>query len=671
MRLRTLVIVLALTALLIGYYWVHKPFDLGLAQTLAGIGLDLVPVTLLAVCAGNFGRWLLNRFGFVLESRAERLAIETLIGLGLSANLVLIAGLLGGFKAVILWPLLVIVGMAALVATRGGWLTDCWTLIRQAFRPGTPWTRLLSLFVVIMLGTGLLVALTPPIAWDALAYHLVGPARYIAAGRIAVQPDNPYLGFPQGVEMLYGLALSLFGRDTSAAPLHVLFGVLALCAVAGLVRRHISTKNDSIVWLVVAILLSAFSVWLLFGWPYVDLAMMAYGAALLVTLGYWRATRREGWLLLSGIFLGLALGVKLTAVGLLAAATVYVTIAMFRNGPHAIFRATLILGGATILAFAPWLLKGALLYHNPIYPYLFGGVSWDPGRALRFSQVNNVGSGLLGSGRAWQWPLLPLSATIFGTVEHDFDFTPGPWLLTLMFLLPLSWQSLRSDKRIQKLALDSAILGASLLVIWWLSSSVTNIGIQTRFMTMAMPIWAVLGALAIYGIQRWPMKPLNVYFVFQALFVLSLIFDTVDVVRFFVQSETVPYTLGIIDRNTFLNDNMQSYMDALHHLADLPPGSQVRTLWEPRGYYCPSVVNCEVDYMFDYWQEGLDKGESPDEIFARWQHNRDAYFLIFNDAFNYESRISQVIAQFAAVRSRWLSPIWSNGGYTLYTWKEF
>ena len=93
MRWRTLIVLVALIALLIGYYWIHKPFDSSFAQTLVGIGQDVLPLVLLAVGGGSIGRWLLRRFGLTFQSRAEMVTVEALLGLGLIANPTLIVGL--------------------------------------------------------------------------------------------------------------------------------------------------------------------------------------------------------------------------------------------------------------------------------------------------------------------------------------------------------------------------------------------------------------------------------------------------------------------------------------------------------------------------------------------------------------------------------------------------
>src|SRR3954469_23835867 len=56
MILQIVIVLVALTVLFVGYYWVHKPLSLGLVQTLGGALLDLLTVGAIAIVAGGLGR---------------------------------------------------------------------------------------------------------------------------------------------------------------------------------------------------------------------------------------------------------------------------------------------------------------------------------------------------------------------------------------------------------------------------------------------------------------------------------------------------------------------------------------------------------------------------------------------------------------------------------------
>ena len=649
-------------ALLVAYYWVHKPLDPALLLALGGALLDLLTAAALFAVAGGLGRRALSCLDVSRLSRSERVALESGLGLGLIASTAALLGMAGLFRGVVLWPLL---ALAALLAGRDlrAWARDVGTLIRS-LRPPTPWARFLAVVTGLLLLAALLYALAPPIAWDALTYHLVGPQRYLAAGRIAPQPDNHFLGFPQLVEVLFGVAMSLWGRDTAAAPIHAGFGGLALLAMGGLSGRH---AGPAARWLSVILPLSSFSVWLLFGRPYVDLAAMAYGALALVALAAWREGRSSGWLGLLGVCLGLALGVKYTAGGLALAALIAVAV---REPRRAVCHGA-ILAGAAGLAFLPWLLKGWLLYGNPVYPFLFGGLNWDAVRGQTFS---GLGTGLLGTADAWQLPILPLAATVFGVERGGgYAFTAGPWLLTAPLLLLPGWRWL--DGRARALAADCLLIGLPVLGCWVILAASSEMGEQTRLMAVAWPAAAIAGALGFQALADGPRQPLRLHFVMQAVLAVTLLFGLAEPLGEVVRARPVDYWLGRLTRADFLAHNLGAYAGAMRQLAELPPGSTVRLMWEPRSYHCPVNVSCTPDILFDHWAYPLMGGQSPDEVFAAWRAAGDTHLLVFDQGLAfvlaYDPRFQSYDVQFATAVERWMTPIWTDGAaYTLYAWRE-
>ncbi len=451
---RALVILAALFGLLVGYYWIHKPSNLAVLTNVGGVLLDLAVVAALFGIAGGIGRAALARLDLSAVTRAERVALEDGIGVGLIALAALILGLLGWFRPPLLWALLIV---AALLLRKPllGWLRDLRDVARSAIHIESTGQGLIALYCAVMLALALLIALAPPTHWDSLTYHLVGAQRYVQAGAITAQPDNFYLGLSQNVEMLYGLTMGLFGRATAAAPVHFALGLIALLATAGATRRYAGRGAG---WLAALLLLSAYNVWALFGWAYVDLGALAYGALALIAATAWRETNARGWLILMGGIVGLAMGVKYTTGALGIALGVFVLI----RQPRRVVQNGAIMLIAALLAFAPWMIKGALLYHNPIYPFVFNGLNWNAERAAAFSFSDY---NLIARGDGWQLPILPVAATIFGADNVDgFGFTLGPWLLTAFLLLPLVWAFL--DARARRFARDMVTLIVPLLVFW-------------------------------------------------------------------------------------------------------------------------------------------------------------------------------------------------------------
>jgi hypothetical protein len=143
--------------------------------------------------------------------------------------------------------------------------------------------------------------------------------------------DNFYLGFPKAVDMLFGLAMGITGRDTSTAPVHFFIGVVALAGVAGAARRLAGVQAA---WLAVALLLASFNVWQLFGWQYVDLAQVLYAAVVFIVLLRWESARLLGWVVVLGVLCGAAFSVKYTAGALILAVALVLLVRAPRAAPR-------------------------------------------------------------------------------------------------------------------------------------------------------------------------------------------------------------------------------------------------------------------------------------------------------------------------------------------------
>jgi hypothetical protein len=695
---RAWIAVVFLLAVAFAYYTTH-PIDLSAptfaapltANAVPTFPLDLLPLALVALAGGALGHtvlaWTLGPLCSRL-SHAERAALGGVVGLGLLSIGALVLGLVGLYQRVALWAW---AAACAALCWRGmtAWLADLWAALRHSLplqmqaNDGTAraWLWLMIAFVALMLLTALGLALLPPTAFDAVNYHLVGPARYLRDGRIAAYADNHFLGFPQGAEVLYGMAIGLFNRDTAAAPLHLWFGVLSLLGIGGIVHRYTGRHaGRAAAWLACALPLTAWSVWLLFGWAYVDLAMMAYGMAVLVVASLADGDadavsdrlRLRVWVLL-GALIGLALGVKYTALGLAVMVGVWALGRLPRGGWAHTLRAVLwvgvLMGGAAAVLYLPWALKGWLLYQNPVYPFVFGGLNWDSLRTNTFSG----GQGLWGTGGAWQLLILPLAATINGVEKGvGFSASMGPWLLTVPLLLLIAWRGLDTQARdLARLALG---LAWPALAYWIVLAAASPIGGQTRLMLFALPVAAVLSALTLYGLLRsfappraW-LRPL-VWSVLAA----SLGISAWGALRQAAQQGVGPYLVGQASRAAILQEGLGVYASMMAHLATLPDGARVLFLFESKSYHCPPAITCTPDVLFDNWARPLRLGvaQTAAQLRDQWRAQGVDYVLVFNVGYDFwrdDARFAAENARLPELLALLGAPVWADAvqAYALY-----
>lgn len=674
-----------LAVLLCIYYWAHRPIVPTQAIALAQLIRDLIPMLVITASAGGIGRRILTTFDLTDTTihRAERLSVEALIGLGAISLGSLVIGLAGSFRRETLW---LVLGIATLICVRAmlGWARDLLTLWRTAVEgnnPGTtPFIRFLKFVILVLLSLALLIALVPPVAWDAQTYHLTGPNIYLQAGTIRAHPENFFLGLPQNTEMVYAVAMSAFGSFNAAAPLHWMYGVLGLWSIGGLVRR-VSSRETA--WIAVLLPLTGFSTWLLFGVGYVDLAVFAYSAAALSVLFTWTRTQNPRCLILLGVIAGLVFGVKYVAAALVIALIVEITYQIWQRHRTLPIRAGLLFGVPFILVFGLWAAKGLLLYQNPIYPFAFGGINWDSARAAAFSG----GGGLFTDG-AWQLPMLPVVATVFGVEKTfipgfgTFQFTTGLWLLTLPYVLGAVCLFFRRqvadffDEPTRILIAQTARIAFVLLVYWIIVAGTSSIGIQTRLMLMAFPAAAILGAFGFEALRKLPAGSPDVRFIVRVLLIVTLILNLLDVVQHAASTGVLDYAL-YGNSTAYHERNLGTYNYAIRRIEELSQTiqpMQVRFLWEPRSLYCPVGVTCVPDVGLDLWR-AASQTTSPEQVLRDWQTSGDTHILVFDAGLkaiaveNTES--SRRTSAFTDAASLYLTPVWSDttGGYTLYQYK--
>jgi hypothetical protein len=473
----------------LNYYIVHKPFSAENALALLNALGDVVVVGALVALGAALGRRVLRAFTF--DSPLEALVLQTGVGLGLLA----LATFLLGLIVVNRWVFGALFALAAL------WLRDDLRAVGRDARAlhlpiPSRFERALAAFIALALVLGGLVALTPPIAWDAQTYHLVIPKIALEQGRITAPPDIVYFSFPSLGEMLF-LAAMLLKGDIAAQVVHFVFLLLTLGAMFAFALRDF---NARVAWLACAILVAVPSLLVVSMWAYVD-AMLAFYA--FASFYAWRIANERGdggcsdqleeeqratqvaatrtpsrpssagiaragglgvvvaavstarlfhplnasrdarWFALAGAFAGLAMGIKYTAV-IVPIALIVVWIARNLVEQRALRltadRRPLTAYCLLLTAFAvPWYLRNWFFTGNPFYPFVFGGKYWDAFRAEWFSRF---GTGLVND--PLQLVLAPWHATIYGVEGAlGFEATIGPLVLMLLPLWVLGVQGSR------------------------------------------------------------------------------------------------------------------------------------------------------------------------------------------------------------------------------------
>lgn len=359
-------------------------------------------------------------------SGADGAVYATVLGLGAVAYALLGLGLVGLYRAPVFLLLMVV---AAVVVRR-----EIFAGLRRgavAARDLVPAARhadllpkIIGTLLVLAVSQALLGALTPPHHWDPLAYHLAVPQRYLWLGRIPVHgiPGVEWSNLPFTVELLYGVGLA-FGSIVLGQLLHVAFAVLTGVALWGVARRHF---DRTIAWLALAIYIGTPLVVVWARVADIDLALSCF-MFLSIAAALRAADRRDitsgsacRWLILSGLFAGLALGTKYQAATALVPLALLIVVDAYRatrSGSHAV-RAALSFGIVAGLVAAPWYLKNLLAFGNPVWPLFFGGRDFGP---EKLELMNYWLRGMILSPRTpLGYALLPIQMYARGDLEQPF-----------------------------------------------------------------------------------------------------------------------------------------------------------------------------------------------------------------------------------------------------------
>jgi 4-amino-4-deoxy-L-arabinose transferase-like glycosyltransferase len=427
----------------------------------------------------------------------------------------------------------------------------------------------------------------------------------VSNGRVFFYPENLYAGFPQLVGMLFTWAVTLHSI-TSASTLGWAVAVVMFVGVEGFARRIL---GERVAWLAPAILLSGFSISQAMHWAYVDVWVMLYGLLMLICLDQYREMDRRVWLGLAGVMVGFAIGAKYTAGVTFFAGALVLLPFWGKSGMdldpspglsfrfRRLFSDWLIFGVITALVVSPWLVKNLILAGNPFYPIMFSGSEWDPWRQT-FQGGSKSMRSLLND------LLLPLDVTLYGIegaiVEGKLEYgaSVGPLMLALIPGLILGWKRFRKQQKGSLFRLIVAALGAWL--IWSIGAHFADELMRPRHYYGIFPALALLAVAGFEAASSVNLPQIRVRRVLGVLVALALGLAAYAELVFFVSASPLPVLVGLQAEMDYVTQELGGYGQAIQAVNDLPSGSVVFFLWEPRTLYCRGVT-CYPDGTLDNW----------------------------------------------------------------------
>ncbi len=447
----------------------------------------------------------------------------------------------------------------------------------------------------------LLLALAPPEGFDALLYHLRQPEWLLQHGRL--QPFPVYQFWHPGlVQGVYTWALALSGPQAAQ--------LLGLAYAAGALYLALAWTRDlfgprTAAW-IAPLALSMPSALILATGAYVDWALGFYTLAALYIV--WRAAEGRASWVTAGVFTGLAMSTKTTALPLPLAVAAFLLLSV--RPRRAAWRPLGQVALAAGLVALPWYARNAYYMGNPFYPFIFGGRAWD---AVRAQWLAEPGTGI---GLHWrEWLLLPWSLTLGHRDAAYYHGRIGPLWLGLAPLTLAAWarRLRRGSARTRRGLLLAALFVGLSLFLWAVGVA------RSRALWQARLLWpALLAALPItaYAV-RWA-RALNlpgrlrvhylVAWMVTGVAALTLLEWTV----FVVGRHPTAYIFGLETAADYYRRALPDYQDLSDLLEEAPPTARVYFFFEPRSYGLPRETL--PDAILDHWAWNWQRYGSPEAV---------------------------------------------------------
>jgi hypothetical protein len=537
----------------------------------------LFMITMVVIAVGTCNIFL-NRIGIVFTGIAERVFYALGLGLATMAYMVFILCTLQSVYPFVIYALMIIFFLIG--------LPGCLHLIRQIkpFRTWLPHGILESgafLLLAMTLGLLLLLVLTPEIGKDALIYHLAVPKLFIEHHGFYFVEGNAFANYPLFGEMLYIIGLVL-QDDTLAKSIHFI-PLLAILSGTG-IFIHQRFGKGAFPYLTLLILLSVPSVFITAHMAYNDFFVTYFCLGAVLAFIAWTEQNGNGWLVLCGLYSGLAVACKYTALllpflgGLGLLWNVRSRNLSTRETIHILILYAIFL----ILAGSPFYIKNWIVTGNPVYPFLysiFGGVGWDPDQA----RLYDIFVRTLGMGKeAIDYLLLPWNVSLRAKLDSpQFDGILGPvFLLTLPFAC-----GIRKWGRLMPIILVYAF---GMLIFWAASAQ------QIRYLFPVLPALCITIAyiLSYYHDRKLVLAVLYV------LIAASLIYNFYYIARDFQKIRPFGVVSGMESRTDFLKRSIPVYPMYDYINRELPPDAKVYLIYMKNyGFLCNRAFY--ADAMFE------------------------------------------------------------------------
>ncbi len=551
------------------------------------------------------------------------------LGFGIISYLSLIAGLAGFFNTLTLF-LIYLIGFLLSITVIRYYMKELTAAVRKLWSDSARYKCVLALFFLVITIIFIKTLSPPANINDSLAYHLYCPKVFLQNHRVFAIPYDIDCAMPFLMEMLFAFGIAL-KEPIFAKLITYLMGLMLIFAIVDFSKKYISERYAifaSLVFILTPI------VYVHMSYAYVELGLAFYLFMSFYMFYEWLRKDNTLFLVLSGIFIGFALSIKVLAGFLVPAFFIYIImrVVVKRRGFRSLLK-NLFLFGVFIFVFSfVWYLRSYIIFGNPVFPYL-NSVFSDQSLGLIGDQSHHG----LGRGTDFlSFLRLPWDLTYFP------DFFGGDRINPIFLgTFPLVFMAIR-HKEFLRICFFIMVF----LVFWFLSYQ------RTRFL---MPMFPFVIVAWTYLISKIAVKPWRVVkvvlFSFISLFLCletgALIYNTRD---------RIAVALGAESKHDYLHREERTYGIATYINKHLPRNAKILAFETRLFYFDREIVREDIFRLLTKYDK-MRFGK--DGLIKLLKKDGFTHILCGKNSANYKPQLRQVLEKDT-------TPVHAEDGYYLY-----
>lgn len=573
------------------------------------IFLPLLSTFLLIASASSLGSlvWIC-----LFRPYKPSLVFELCIGLALLSYLILAFASLGMLNQFTVLMILVPLSLISLVYKSKHMLGAVGSIKNSFFKIDRRWEKIACLIILLLLILAVIEALAPATTEDTLSYHFRIPYDYVVNQELVYSPFAPF-NMPHLTQMLVTVPFLLGAGDVGGHFIYFIFLILFTAVIYNF-SKHFFNRQVALLALLLILSTPMISYMKISGRVEVALSAM-------ILLGIWSmlnglnglGIKRYRWMFASGMFMGMACGIKY--YGLFAAAVAFLLagIILFRQSSWSSTLKLLTIFSLGVLLFgSPFYIKNLVMTGNPLFPAmfdLFGGRDWSTEMAhlakTHFDAYKRpAGDGII------NLFLSPWRLTVDG---EPFNAGRTGYGFIYLALFPiLLWSLICKVKKSGMSALMPNCSTAS--VISWFVILLWILWFTFAFQRgrHLLPVFAMLSMLTGRTVLALLMCKKNgaahVLIKYCCTFILVGGISFQVLISGYFTKTFIPVTLGYEKREAFMDRVRPMWRDYQNVNHTLPQDAKVLHLFGNRQYY----LKREQFYPSPYFQGWVDWAKIPD-----------------------------------------------------------